>query len=509
MNQLLQFTDALFLMLTDPGMIMTVVISTLTGIVLAAVPGLTSTVGLALVIPFSFYMSPLQAIAAMYCIHKGGSYGGSIPAILMNTPGCEAAACTQVDGYPLTLQGKQGKALKTAVVASAMGDFLSDIILIFGTVYIAQYVWRFGPIEMTSVIFFSLMVIGTVTGESAVKGLIAALAGLLLATIGLDPISGTPRLAFGVIELENGLDVVPVLIGLFIFSEILIKVDERIGQGKKSLMTLAPKSLDPADNKLSLKELKGLLPTIFGSFMVGQVIGMLPGLGAAVAPWISYGQAKNFSKHSEKFGKGALEGVAAAEASNNAVCGANMMPLLTLGVPGSTDVALMMGVFLIHGLELGPRIFANDAPLVYGIFASGILGIIIYFTVGFFMAEKIGRAITHFPSTIVYPVIFIISVMGAYSLSTSLFDVYIMVIFGFIGFLIRKLKFPIPPLIIALILGPKFEINLRKALLISDHNFAVFISHRISLVFILLAALVLFVTVYKHFTMKRGSSTGN
>ncbi len=503
MEQLSNFSSALWIMLSDPLMIAIVILSTLSGILLAAVPGLTSTVGLALVIPFSFYMTPLQAIAAMYCIHKGGSYGGSIPAILMNTPGCEAAACTQMDGYPLTLQGKQGKALKTAAVASALGDFMSDLILIFGTVYLAQFVWKFGPIEMTSVIFFSLMVIGTITGESAIKGLIAALAGLLIATIGLDPIVVTPRFSFGLIELEKGIDVVPVLIGVFILSEILMKVNQVYGRVDSGSAPIIKPSSSPTDNRLTMKEFKQILPTTFGAFLVGQVIGVLPGLGAAVAPWISYGQAKNFSKNPEKFGKGALEGIAAAEASNNAVCGANMMPLLTLGVPGSTDVALMMGVFLIHGLELGPRIFVEDAPLVYGIFASGILAIIIYFCTGFFLAEKIGRLITHIPASIVYPVIFIISTIGTYALSTNLFDVLIMMIFGIIGFFMRKYNFPVPPLVIALILQSKLESNLRKALLIADYDFAVFFTHPISLVFILLGILVLGVTIYKTYQTKR------
>jgi putative tricarboxylic transport membrane protein len=345
-----------------------VVFGTVAGIFLGAMPGLTSTVGIALLIPFSFYMSPLAAIAMMYGVNKGGIYGGSIPAILLHVPGTPAAACTQLDGYPLTQQGKHGKALQMAVYASAIGDTLSDIVLVLFTVKLASFAVKFGPPEFFTVILFALTIIGSVTGRSVIKGLFSAFAGLLLATVGLDPITSMPRFDFGITELSARLPLVPILIGIFSVSEVIIQAEKAVTKGKS--VTIAPKSKNPADNRVSWLELRGCLKVIFRSYFWGQLIGILPGIGAAISCWVGYGEAKRTSKHPERFGKGALEGVAASEAANNAVCGANLVPLLTLGVPGSTDIAVLMGVFLIHGIDPGPRIFVEQPQLVYGIFAA-------------------------------------------------------------------------------------------------------------------------------------------
>jgi putative tricarboxylic transport membrane protein len=477
-----------------------VVLGSIIGLFLGATPGLTAVVGMVLLIPFTFYMSPLAGISMLYAIHKSGNYGGSIPAILMNTPGSPAAACTQMDGYPLTQQGKQGKALKVAVTASALGDLLSDFVLIFGTVYIAHVVYAFGPVEMAGVLFFSLTLIGTITGASMLKGLFSTALGLLIGTIGLDPMQATPRFSFGLMELEKSLDVIPVLVGVFVVSEVLIQAEKRLtGQDASCI---APQSGNPADSRLSAKEFKSILPATGISYLVGQVVGILPGLGGAVAPWIAYGQVKNFSKEPEKFGEGALEGVAAAEASNNAVCGANLMPMLTLGVPGSTDAAIIMGAFLIHGLELGPRIFNEQAPLVYGLFAAGLMAIAIYFVIGFFLAEKIGCIITAFPRRIIYPIIMITCFIGAYAPNTSLFDVGLMIIFGLVGYLMRKFKVPVAPMIIAFLLAYKFETALRQALVMGNGPM-VFLQHPICVAFIIMALGTIAFTAYRNSVNKK------
>lgn len=462
----------------------------LMGIFLGALPGLSSTVGIALIIPFSFYLSPLAAIAMMYSVHKAGTYGGSITAILMNTPGTAAAACTQLDGYPLTQQGKAGKALKTAAVASAIGDLLSDFVLIYGTIHLANLVWDFGPVEMTAILFFALTLIATVTGKSKLKGILSALFGLFISMIGLDPMTAHPRLTFSISHLENGFSLIPVLIGLFVLSEVLLQAEMIMVSetGKQGWRNTAK---EKGDNSLSFREFRGLLPTIFYSYGVGQIIGIIPGLGAAIAPWISYGQVKSFSKNPGEFGKGSLKGVAAAESANNAVCGANLMPLLTLGVPGSTDAALIMTVFMINGIQFGPRIFTDYADLVYGIFAAGILAIIGYFLLGFFLAEKIGRMIYLIPKKAIYPVVLIITYIGAYAENTSFFDLGVLTAFGIIGYFMRKNKFPIAPMVIAFMLGYKFESSLRQSLIISDNNIGVFITQPISLVVLIITLIVL------------------
>ncbi|MCK5516297.1 MAG: tripartite tricarboxylate transporter permease [Desulfobulbaceae bacterium] len=483
MYQLGLLADAFVAIFSQLDVLLGVVLGSVVGLLLGATPGLTAVVGMVLLIPFSFHMSPLAGISMLYAIHKSGNYGGSIPAILMNTPGSPAAACTQLDGYPLTQQGKQGKALKTAVTASALGDLASDFVLIFGTVYVAKIVYAFGPVEMSGVLFFSLTLISTITGNSMLKGLFSTALGLLIATIGLDPLQATPRFSFGITEMEKSLDVIPVLVGVFVVSEVLVQIERKMSA---TSMSVAPQTGNPDDSRLTVREFKSILPATGISYVVGQVIGVLPGLGGAVAPWIAYGQVKSFSKHPEKFGKGSLEGVAAAEASNNAVCGANLMPMLTLGVPGSTDAAIIMGAFLIHGLELGPNIFTQQTALVYGIFASGLIAIAIYFFIGFFLAEKIGRMITKFPRHIIYPIIMVTCFIGAYAPNSSLFDVGIMIFFGLIGYIMRKFSIPVAPMVIAFLLAYKFETALRQSLIIGD-NALVFFKHPICLTFILLA----------------------
>lgn len=500
MEQIGYLTDAMIAICTQPDAFFGVIIGSIVGLFLGATPGLTAIVGMVLLIPFTFYMSPLAGISMLYAIHKAGNYGGSIPAILMNTPGSPAAACTQLDGYPLTQQGKQGKALKTAATASAIGDLLSDVVLIFGTIYIARVVYAFGPVEMAGVLFFSLTLIGTITGDSVIKGLISTALGLLLGTIGLDPMQATPRFAFGFLELEKSLDVIPVLVGVFVVSEVMIQAEKRVGSGKSG--SVAPKSSNPADSKLSMKEFRSILPATGISYLVGQVIGVLPGLGGAVAPWIAYGQVRNLSKKPEEFGKGSISGVAAAEASNNAVCGANLMPMLTLGVPGSTDAAIIMGAFLIHGLELGPRIFVEQSHLVYGIFAAGLISIAIYFLIGFFLAEKLGRIITSLPRKIIYPMIMVTCFIGAYAPNTSLFDVGVMIVFGLVGYAMRKVNIPTAPMIIAFLLAYKFETALRQALVIGDSPI-VFFKHPVSLVFIVMALLTVAYTSYRNMRNKQ------
>ena len=504
MEQLAHLLQAFIEIFGNFDVSISIILGVIVGIILGAIPGLSSTVGIALIIPFSFYLSPLAAVSMMYAVHKAGTYGGSITAILMNTPGTAGAACTQLDGYPLTQMGKQGKALKTAAISSALADLLSDLVLIFATVHLAQLVWAFGPVEMAAILFFALTLIATVTGKSVVKGLFAASVGLILALIGLDPVTYTPRLTFGILELENGLSLIPVLIGLFVVSEVLIQVESVLGNKKSE--TLAPKSKDQADNRLSFEEFKKILPTIFSSYLVGQVIGIVPGLGSAIAPWISYGQAKSFSKNPDEFGKGALEGIAAAEASNNAVCGANLMPLLTLGVPGSTDAALIMGVFMINGIEFGPRIFVEHTALIYGIFAAGLLAILGYFLIGIFMAEKIGSFITKISKNLMYPVILIITFIGAYSTNNSLFDTGVLIVFGVLGYLMRKYSFPIAPMIIAFMLGYKFETALRQSLLIANGNSMIFLTKPISLCFILLAIAIVGLNLFKSRKKKQLSS---
>ncbi|MFC1820839.1 tripartite tricarboxylate transporter permease [Thermodesulfobacteriota bacterium] len=485
MEQLTLLLQAFGYILSHLDVLGFILFGAVAGILLGAIPGLTATIGIVLAIPFTFYMSPLAAISMIYAMHKGGVYGGSIPAILFRVPGSPAAACTQIDGYELTKQGKQVKALQCAALASYIGDLMSDMVLIFFTIYLANIALKLGPVELFGVLVFALTIIGGVTGQSMIKGLISAIAGLFVATVGMDPISATARFDFNIVQLTKGFDLIPLLIGVFCMSEVLVQAERKFARGERA--TMAPRSENPADNRMSWAELKSCLPAIFRSYVWGQIIGVLPGIGAAITPWIGYEEAKRTSKHPEEFGKGALAGVAAPEAANNAVCGANLMPLLTLGIPGSTAAALIMGVFIIHGINPGPRIFIDQAPLVYGIFAAGLLANLTYLLVGLLAATLIGKLLTYIPRSVIYPLVFISCSMGAYAFSTSLYDVGVMFGFGVIGYFMRKYEFSPPAFVIAFMLGSRFEINLRRSLLLSRGNPLIFFTRPVCLAFILLA----------------------
>ncbi len=500
MEQLTNLFAAFGEMASSPSVLLCILIGIVGGTMLGAIPGLSSTVGLTLVIPFSYYLSPLEAVAMMYAIHKCGTYGGSITAILLNTPGTPAAACTQLDGYPLTRQGKAGKALKTAVIASGIGDIFSDFVLIFGSVYAAELVWHFGPVEMTAILFFAFALISTVTGSSPLKGVVSVCAGLILSFVGMDPVNLAKRFTFGVYQLNGGLNLIPVLTGLFILSEVLIQSERRAdfsSEAKQARDNLGQnQSVKHEDNILTMKEFKSILPAISLSSIIGTVIGILPGLGAAVAPFISYGQAKSISRHPEQFGKGSLEGIAAAESSNNAVCGANLIPLFSLGIPGSTDAALMMSVFMINGIEFGPRLMESNASLVYGIFAAGLLSIAGYLCIGLTCSRQIGMYVTRIPPTLLYPAILFVVFVGTYSDSNNPFDLIVLVVFGMLGYILKKFAFPIPPMIIAFMLGLKFETALRQSLVMSDHGFLIFLSSPVSAVLVVLGFAVFFYNIY-------------
>jgi len=484
MIQLTLLLEGLVNIFTNIETLFFTILGTTLGIFVGAIPGLSGTVAIALLIPITYYMEPLAAVIMVYAISKGAIYGGSISAILLNTPGTAAAACTILDGYPLTKQGKQSKALKVAVIASALGDFMSDLVLIFFTIYLARVVLKFGPVQISAVLFFAFTAIGSLTGKSTIKGLMSVLVGLLLSTIGLDIITGFPRLTFNTIYLQGGLNLISILIGVFVLSEVFVQAGKINTFSKKTM--IAPISRRLEDSQISFKEFKSILPDIIRSGVIGTVLGMMPGIGAAITPWIGYGQAKLASKNPDEFGRGSIKGLAAAEAANSSVCGANLMPLLTLGIPGSTSAALIMGVFLIHGMRMSPRIFVDYESLVYGLFAGGLLAILIYFLIGFFFAKPIGKLIGLIPSRYIFPFILVMIFMGTYVVRNNLLDTAVMVIFGIVGYFMRKYNFSAPALVMAFMLGNRFEMNIRRSLILSRGSLSIFFTNPISLFFVLI-----------------------
>ncbi len=477
---------ALASVVTDPVLLGWVFLAAIVGMIVGAIPGLTASAAIAMLLPLTFYMEPLPALAFLYVIGKSGRYGGSIAAILFNTPGTAASAATQIDGYPLARQGKASKAMKVATISSVIGDFTGEILLIVGVAWIAAIALKLGPPELFAVYFAAFIVIGSVIGKSITRGLASAALGVLVAMIGLDPISSTERFTFGSFDLTNGISLVPLMIGIFVLGEVFAQIEER-----GNATEMVRDSDDPAQNGLTWAEYRPCLPHVARSSFIGAFIGMLPGLGSAIAAFVAYGEGKRRATNPAAWGRGSLEGVAAPEAANNAVSGPSMAPLLTLGIPGSTIGAILIGVFLIHGIQIGPTLFLTSRDLVYALFACGLIGIVIYGLIGYYGASIVGRFITRIPTRVLYPLIFLTSFVAAYTSRGNLFDVYVMVVAGFAGWLMRKLDFNPAAFVISFVLTGGAEETFRQALLLSDNGLMIFVTRPVALLFLLVGISVL------------------
>jgi len=471
-------------LLATPSVFLFIALGVVIGVAVGAMPGMSATAAITLLLPVTFYMHPLAALACLYVLGKAGRYGGSITAILFNTPGTVASAATMIDGYPLTRQGRSTAALRMATIASVSGDLIGDLFLIFGAAYIAAFTERFGPPEYFAIYFMAFVVIGSVVGDSVAKGLASAALGVLCALIGTDPITGGQRLTFGSYHLVEGLGLIPVLTGLFVFSELFDQAHRSLAGGT---FGGRPAAGSRDGGTITRAEWRLCAPVILRSSLIGSVIGALPGIGSAVACFAAYGEEKRRAKRPLLWGRGAIEGVAAPEAANNAVSGPSMIPLLTLGIPGSTIAALLMGVFLIHGIQIGPTIFTTSRELVFALFASGIVGIAGYGLLGYYAGPLFGRLITAMQPKYVYPFIFATAFVAAYSAANSLFDVYVMTFFGIVGHLMRRFGYSAPAFVIAFVLGRGAEETLRQSLLLTDSGFRIFLERPVCLAFLVVA----------------------
>jgi len=451
------------------------------GILVGAIPGLSGPMAIAIAIPITFYMDPLVAIAFLIGINKGGTFGGSIAAILINTPGSPEAMATTFDGYPLAQKGKAIKALKVALYSSVTGDTFSDMVLILVAAPIASVALKMGPPEILSVIILALALIAALETQSMVKGLIGAALGVLISCVGFDPVSATPRLVFGVMDLQSGLGVVPVGIGLLALSEVWIQMSDSANQKAKVTFTV---SKNKEDNRFTWREYLSLWRTLLRSSLIGTALGALPGLGVTIAAFLGYGAAKRASKNPEEFGKGSVEGIAAAEAANNAVVGSNMIPLFALGIPGNLVAALLIGAFIIHGVQPGPMMFQEHGRIIYGIYGAMIIANFLNLFIGRFGLRLFAKALSA-PRSIIYPLVIFICATGTYIAESRMFALYIMVGFGIIGFLFRKLKISVVTLIIGNILGPMFESSLQQTLIITRNNPLLIIQRPITAGFLL------------------------
>ena len=472
--------DGFAFLFADPRALGFVALAALIGVLVGALPGLTAAAAIAMLVPITYYLDPLPALAFLYVIGKSGRYGGSVSAILFNTPGTTASVATMIDGHPMARRGEGVKALRMATTASVIGDLIGDAILICAAAAIATQTAKFGPPEYFAVYLMAFLVIGSVVGRTVLKGLLATLLGVLVSIVGLDPITGDARLTFGVLELEGGLSLVPLLIGVFVISELMVQAEMAARRGVDAV--IAETAGDPARNRLSWADIRRCLPTILRSAGYGSAIGVMPGLGSSVAAFVAYTEEKRRAPDRAQWGDGALAGVAAPEAANNAVSGPSMIPLLTLGVPGSTVAAILMGVFLIHGIPIGPTLFIAAHDLVYGLFAAGLIGILLYGLIGWFFGPLIGRMIQRVPARTVYPLILVTTVIAAYSARLSLTDITVMLIAGVAGYAMRRLGFPVAAFIIAFILAPGAEEALRQSLILSADGVWIFATRPVAAV---------------------------
>lgn len=461
------------------------------GIVLGSIPGLTATMAIALIVPMTFSLSPIVSIGMLIGAYKGGCFGGSIPAILLNTPGTPAAAATSLDGHQMAKKGGGFKALRVALASSVLADSFSDIILILVAPPLALIALKMGPPEMTGLVIFSLLIITAVAGDSMIKGLISGVLGLMVGTIGLDPILATRRFGFDMAQLDEGISLMPMLIGLFALSEFFIAVESI---RKKKQVRLYDISTDPEQAKLTRDEKKSCGRIIAVSSCIGTILGAVPGIGPSIAAFASYAQARKMSKRPEAFGHGSVEGVAAAEAGNNAVAGANLIPLLTLGIPGDVGAALLLGAFMIQGLHPGPLLFKDNLDIIYAIFMALLLANLFNFLIGRYYI-RIASKVANVPKQYIFPAVLAFCLVGSYGFNQSMFDVWMALLFGVMGYILRKNGFPVAPLLIAFILEPILESSFRQSLLISQGSVAIFFTHPISCIFLILSVFGVGLTV--------------
>jgi len=453
-----------------PTAIFYALLSSLIGVVMGALPGLTATMTLALVTTLTISLPASQALLILICSYVGCIYGGSRSAILLNIPGTPASAASCLDGYALARQGMAGRAMGIATTGSVMGTLIGMFCLAGFTPILGNLALKFGAYEFFWLALFGVLIAGTLTGDDPLKGWIAGVAGIFIATIGQETEYAYERFAWGVRDLAGGIQLVPALVGAFGFSEILTAMRQRQAPVKVSAFdTVIP----------SFKDVWQYRRTILRSGLIGTGVGVIPGVGEDVAAWSSYAAARRASREREKFGKGSVEGLMAAETGDNACVPGAMIPVLTLAIPGSAPAAVLMAAMIIHGVKPGPMIMIESPQFVYDVvvmmlFAS--IGILIY---GLVLTKPLVQVL-RVPQHLIMPIIFVLCAVGSFAIAGRLFDVYVMLAFGTLGFFLRHYGYPMAPLVLGIVLGDLMEKNLRRALVLSDGDLTPFFTRPIS-----------------------------
>ena len=446
--------------------------------------------GITVLLPLTFTMGPVVGISMLIAVYCGSFYGGSVSAILINTPGSPAAICTIMDGYPMARNGEAHRAMNAAVVASFLGGVISVIILTLCAPVIAAVALKFSYTEYFAIAIFGIiMVVTTSEKGSFAKGIAMGTLGLILSTVGQDKMGTAERFTFGILDLSRGLPLLPVLVGLFAISQALSLTEK----GAK------PVNLQNMEKRTGLlasfKDVLRFKLTLLKSSLIGTAVGAIPGTGSSISTFVSYSEAKRASKTPEKFGTGYVEGVIASESSNNSVTGGALIPVLALGIPGDAITAIMLGAFLVHGLIPGPMLFIESLDFVNAIFATMMVTYILVLFMGFYGA-KIFASVLKIREAILVPIILVLSFLGAYSINSSLFDVGIACVFGVVGYVLNKYNFPLAPIVMGIILGPIAEEGLRQSLMMSKGSWSILVTQPISASFLALSALILIRKVY-------------
>lgn len=455
---------------SGPETIAYALLASLVGVVMGALPGLTATMALALMTTLTLKLPPSQALLILICTYVGSIYGGSRSAILLNIPGTPASAASCLDGYALARQGMAGRAMGIATTGSVMGTLIGMLFLATLTPVLGGLALKFGAYEFFWLALFGVIIAGTLTGDDPLKGWIAGIAGLFIATVGQEPQYGYERFAWGVRDLAGGIQLVPALVGAFGFAELLTAMRERQAPVKISAFdTVIPK----------VRDVLQYWRTILRSGLIGTGVGIVPGVGEDVAAWSSYAAAKRASKEKEKFGKGSIEGLMAAETGDNACVPGAVIPVLTLAIPGSAPAAVLMAAMIIHGVKPGPLIMVENPEFVYDVVTMMLFATIGILIFGLVLTKALVQVL-RVPQHLITPIVFVLCAVGSFAIAGRLFDVYVMLAFGLIGFFLRHYGYPMAPLVLGIVLGDLMEKNLRRALILSDGDLSPFFTRPIA-----------------------------
>ncbi len=482
------FAEFDFAALLDPMNLMVILLGSLVGMFLGAIPGVGSMVALVLFLPISFMLPPLPAVLLLLAVYQSSEYGGSISSIVLGIPGSPSNVATILDGHPMTKNNMPGKALGFSLYASSIGGLVGGLVLVFLAEPIADFAISMSYPEYFLLGMLGILAVAVISSADLVRSVISAILGLMVGTVGMDLITGEPRFTGGQMELFNGFTLVAVILGMFAFSEVITMIRDK----DKSGTAKAPLNVS---TKVSWAELKPTAKATAGGSAVGSLIGIFPGTGSGTASWFGYSLAKKMSKEPEKFGKGAPEGIAGPESANNSSVGGSLLPLLALGVPGSPAIAIVMGAFLMHGIVPGPHIFEDDPTLTYGILFGFLLTSVALFLSGKFITPVFSRVL-RIPTELMIPCVLLISIVGVYAANTSTFELWVAFVVGLIAFFMRNLGFSLPAFVLAFVLSGIIEENFRRSLLVSGGDFSVFVTRPFSLILVLIIAGILALGVW-------------